>query len=130
MGLLELDRFNDVAIGRWLDISRDLDEMEALLFFGLQPEQRRLRPEVLESLARSPSLAVPFVDWVRIVPYRYSNSPLSCAGSMKGVGGRFNVGCELDSDTLAPWPALYLAEDYETAFRRSFSFRPTARSTG
>ena len=46
--------------------------------------------------------------------------PLSCAGSLQYIGGRFNAGAELDSNTLKPWPALYLAEDYETAFREKF----------
>jgi RES domain-containing protein len=119
-GLLELDRFSEVAIGRWLDISRDLDQLEDDLFFGIQPEQRRWRNEILESLERSPRLELVLTGWVRIVPFQYSNTPLSCAGSMKSIGGRFNAGCELDPGTLPPWPALYLAEDYETAFREKF----------
>jgi hypothetical protein len=31
----------------------------------------------------------------RIVDYRYSFAPLSVAGSVKGIGGRFNIGAEL-----------------------------------
>lgn len=119
-GLLELDRFSEVAIGRWLDVSRDLDQLEDDLFFGVQPEQRRRRDEILEALERSPRLGLELTGWVRIVPFQYSNFPLSCAGSMKSIGGRFNAGCELDPGTLPPWPALYLAEDYETAFREKF----------
>lgn len=39
---------------------------------------------------------------------------------MLTIGGRFNPGAELEEGTLAPFPALYLAADYETAFREKF----------
>ncbi len=59
-------------------------------------------------------------DWARIVTYRYSLAPLSSAGSLHSIGGRFNAGIDLDDGTLSAWPALYMAEDYETAFREKF----------
>jgi hypothetical protein len=46
--------------------------------------------------------------------------PLSAAGSLTGIGGRFNVGTDLDSRTFDPWPALYLAADHATAFREKY----------
>jgi hypothetical protein len=42
---------------------------------------------------------------------------LSCVGSLKWVGGRFNYGVDIDSSRYAPFPALYLAEDMETGLR-------------
>jgi hypothetical protein len=57
---------------------------------------------------------------VRTVTYQYSLEPLSCAGSLTDIGGRFNAGCELDDNTVSPWPALYVAQDLETAFREKF----------
>ncbi len=59
-------------------------------------------------------------QWVRIVTYQYSLEPLSCAGSLRDIGGRFNAGVELDDGTLSAWPALYIAEDLQTAFREKF----------
>lgn len=49
--------------------------------------------------------------------YKYSDVPLSCVGSFKWVGGRFNYGVDIDETRFAPFPALYLAEDPETGFR-------------
>ena len=42
---------------------------------------------------------------------------LSPAGSLKWVGHRFNTGSDIDPVRFPPFPALYLAEDFETAFR-------------
>ena len=57
---------------------------------------------------------------MRTVTYQYSLQPLSAAGSLQAVGQRFNAGFELDTGTLSPWPALYLAQNFETAFREKF----------
>ncbi len=62
--------------------------------------------------------AVPFEfkRWQRIVQYRYSDAPLSCAGSVLSfAGGRFNHG-GFDPINFPPFPALYLAEDQDTAW--------------
>jgi hypothetical protein len=40
------------------------------------------------------------------------------------------VGTELDPNTLSPWPALYLAENYETAFREKFQIEHTGKVDG
>lgn len=65
-----------------------------------------------------------------MVPYQYSLQPLSCAGSMQSVGGRFNAGFELDDNTLNPWPALYVAENFETAYREKFQLASTDLTDG
>ena len=64
-------------------------------------------------------------QWVRIVTYQYSLEPLSYAGGLRDIGGRFNAGAELDDGTLKPWPALYIAENLETAFREKFQLAKT-----
>ena len=69
-------------------------------------------------------------QWVRIITYQYSLEPLSCAGSLRDLGGRFNAGSELDADTLSAWPALYIAEDFQTAFREKFQLAHTADVDG
>lgn len=46
--------------------------------------------------------------------------PAVVCGSLQYIGGQFNAGTELDGNTLAAWPALYVAEDFETAFREKF----------
>ena len=70
-GLLELDRFNEVAIGRWLDLSRDLDQLEDDLFFGVQPEQRRKKEDIHAALGSVAPVVRDLTGWVRIVTYQY-----------------------------------------------------------
>ena len=47
-------------------------------------------------------------------------SPLSPAGSLKGIGGRFNIGNDLDRARNQAFGSLYLAENVETAFSEYF----------
>jgi RES domain len=122
-GIIELESFSTANLSQWQALSRDLDEFQAILFFGIRPEQRRLRSELIGALQEVGRKSLSLNNWHRIVPYRYSNEPLSCAGSLQYVGGRFNAGVDLDQDTLSPWPALYLAENFETAFRERFQLR-------
>lgn len=120
LGLRELDRFSETSLERWNAASQDLDELHDSLYFGLEPERRRYRPELIAALTSVEAVELRIVRWCRAVTYRYSLAPLSCAGSLQFIGGRFNAGTELDAQTLTAWPALYVAEDFETAFREKF----------
>jgi len=130
LGILERERFTESTLNRWNAVSRDLDELHAVLFFGLQPEQRRLRKELIVALQTVPAAMQDLSQWVRIVTYQYSLEPLSSAGSLRDVGGQFNAGSELDPGTLAAWPALYIAEDFQTAFREKFQLAQTGSVDG
>lgn len=122
-GILELDRFSEASLRQWKTLSDDLDELERTLFYALEPERRRLRPELLAALQQQANEPLEILGWSRIASYIHSLNPLSAAGSLLGYGGRFNPGADLEPGTLAPWPALYLAEDYETAFQEKFQMR-------
>jgi len=130
LGILELERFTTQALSRWKALSQDLDELQAALHFGVLPEQRRLRRELIDALQQTPRTEFVLDGWVRIVGYRYSMEPLSAAGSLHELGGRFNAGADLDPGTLDPWPALYIAEDQETAFREKFQIPSTETVDG
>lgn len=130
LGILELDRFSEESLTRWNALSKDLDELQAALYFGVLPEQRRLRPELIETLLGTPPRVLAFTRWSRVVTFQYSTEPLSAAGSLHAYGGRFNAGIDLDPGTLDPWPALYLAEDPETALREKFQMTATETSGG
>ena len=103
--LLELDRFSTSSLKAWKELSADLDQLEQTLYFALEPERRRLMPDMLVSLQdkayKSPLL---IRNWVRTVSYTYSRQPLSAAGSLLGYGGRFNVGAILDDGGPNPRP--------------------------
>ncbi len=116
-GILELDRFSEASLRQWKTLSDDLDELERTLFYALEPERHRLRPELLAALQQQVNEPLEIRGWSRIASYTHSLNPLSAAGSLLGYGGRFNPGADLELGTLAPWPALYVAEDYETAFQ-------------
>lgn len=125
LGIRELDRFTNVNLDRWKALSKDLDELEAILFFGLEPLRRRLREELITAIRDNKAVSQKIDGWARIVSYQYSLSPLSSVGSLTGFGGRFNVGSDIDEGNLQAWPALYLAEDQETAYREKFQLKST-----
>lgn len=128
IGILELDRFSEKSLQQWQAASRDLDEMQDSLYFGPEPERRRYRSELIAALQAEVPRSIELRSWIRIVTYRYSAAPLSCAGSLQWIGGRFNAGADLE--TVSAWPALYLAEDFETAFQERFLLSSDAEAGG
>ena len=69
-----------------------------------------------------------FGEWVRVVKYRWSLEPLSACGSiLGGGGGRFNIG-DIDTTRFPPFPAVYLAENEETASCEVFGVKPKGES--
>lgn len=130
IGVIELERFSEATLSRWNEVSQDLDELNAALFFGTQPEQRRLRPQLIDAIDKAQPICLNEPNWVRFVTYQYSFGPLSAAGSLLAYGGRFNAGVDLDPGTVDAWPCLYLAEDDETAFREKFQAASTTLTNG
>ncbi len=130
--ILELDRFSEANLREWTAASQNLDELEAVLYFHLEPERRKLRTQLIESLQSVKPLVYSINNWSRIIDYQYSLEPLSCAGSLCNSegGGRFNASIELDPGTLQPWSALYIAQNYETAYRERFQIESTGTVDG
>lgn len=122
-GILELERFSENNLTQWLTAAQNLDELEDVLYFNLEPERRKLRHELIEALKANELQELHFTGWLRIVDYQFSLEPLSCSGSLRSYGGRFNAGKEIDAGTLKPWSALYIAENFETAFREKFQIK-------
>ena len=119
-GLIELDRFSSSDLKHWRQVSADLDELNNLLYFGIEPQRRRRHSDMVAALQSVPAVQVPIEQWVRNVTFRFSSSPLSAAGSLTDFGGRFNIGTDVEQSMHKPWPALYIGEDLETAFREKF----------
>ena len=120
LGILELDRFTTQDLQKWEQASANLDQLWDSLYFGVEPERRKLRHQLIEAIKGVGHTSLQLDHWVRIVTYQYSLEPLTCAGSLQALGGRFNAGYELDANTMRPWPALYIAQNRETAFREKF----------
>ncbi len=118
--LLELERFSHASLHQWLAAKKRLDLLHRTLYFELEPLRQARETGLLDALRSQTLRSYAFKHWSRIVDYRYSLDPLSTMGSLKGDGGRFNIGAELSPGTFTPFPALYVAEDYETAFGERF----------
>ncbi len=129
-GVLELDRFSEVDLEKWDVLSRSLDQLHNILYFDFAAQRNSLKRELIDALQAPVFPVFKFSDWFRILPYRYSLQPLSAAGSLNGVGGRFNVGRDVPKSNSQWWPALYLANNFETAYRENFGLTKEENTCG
>jgi hypothetical protein len=128
--LIELERFTQASLRQWLAAKANLDAIQRALYYDLEPLRQRNEAQLLDALRSQALPSFSFEGWSRIVDYRYGLQPLSLAGSLKGEGGRFNIGADLSPGTFTGFPALYVAEDYEAAFRERFSASSAAKPGG
>jgi hypothetical protein len=125
--LYELDSFSLADIARWRKSSDRFDQLHRELYFGLEIQRVARRDELLAALRSKAALPLELAGWHRLVEYQYCLEPLSAHGSVTRYGGRFNLGIEVGSGAFGSFPALYLAEDLETAFRE---FHQVAAAAG
>lgn len=118
--LYVLDRFTERDLETWERASRDLDDLHAKLYFNTELERRRLRAELIDAINVKPAAPFDFSGWCRMMEYRWGNTPLSSAGSIRGFGGRFNVGNDIELSLIDPFPALYVADSQATAYRERY----------
>jgi hypothetical protein len=123
-----LDQFSLDDLRHWQRKSRSIEEYHLRVYHELEAQRQLNRGELLKALkeAKRPS-PLSLERWVRMVDYKYSSQPLSAAGSILGIGGRFNIGQDLRQS--APFHALYLAEDADTAFREYYGMAREERRT-
>lgn len=119
-----LDEFSHQDLGTWKRNSALLNQYRVKQFYELESLREIHRSELADALGAHGQVSLAVKGWTRIVDYRYSLEPLSAKGSME-KGGRFNIGRDLDVDLFAPFPALYMASNYDTAYAERFG-SPTA----
>lgn len=86
-------------------------------YWDLERQRTAVREDLLAALQVGVVKDFEISGWQRAVAYRYSLTPLSAVGSMRSLpGGRFNIG-SLDPGKFPPFPALYVAEDRDTAIQ-------------
>lgn len=124
-----LEEFTHVSLARWREVGRNLEQLSHALFFGLEAHRLHHSRELIDAIRRSPTGPRQFNGWARLVGYQHTNQPLSTAGSTRGDGGRFNIGGALNPATYTPFPALYVAEDFPTAFRERFGVAQDAKGS-
>jgi hypothetical protein len=128
--LTQLERFSALSLRQWRNSAKNLTDLQTALFFGLELERQRHSKDLIDAIRTNLTPGRPFERWARIVDYRYSFAPLSAAGSVRRDGGRFNMGAALNPVTFQPFPALYIAENYSTAFMERFGSDPAASHHG
>lgn len=128
--LIELERFSQASLQRWLVAEKGLRQLHQALFFDIESQRQDSYRQLEEALRAQATVGAPFERWARIVDYRYSNAPLSVAGSLVRIGGRFNIGEGINPAAFTPFPALYIAQDYDTAFRERFAISATKQVNG
>ena len=128
--LLELDRFSAASLRKWLQAAESLGRLQTALHFGLESARQAHGHALLDAIRAGACNAFEFQDWSRIVDFRFSLEPLSVVGSTIGEGGRFNIGRRLSPGTFSPFPALYVAEDFSTAYREKFGQAPEEAANG
>ncbi|MBS0378112.1 MAG: RES domain-containing protein [Proteobacteria bacterium] len=116
-GELLLEYFTDHQLAHWRARAGDLQEYHYLWFYELERQRAARQDNLRNALQSVRGMQVSLEGWGRAIDYKYSERPLSCLGSLSWVGGRFNYGIDIDSSRYTPFPALYLAEDLETALR-------------
>lgn len=129
-GELLVEYFSDSQILGWRARGEDIQKYHYLWYFELESQRAANHEKLSEALSVVPGRSVEIGGWGRAMAYKYSNSPLSCVGSLKWVGGRFNYGVDIDSTRFAPFPALYLAEDAETGLREMHGLLREDRRAG
>lgn len=125
-----LEQFSRASLSQWKVAGRNLTALNSALFFGLESQRAENANALVDAVRLGVTGPFAFQDWARIVDWRYSTAPLSMAGSVHGDGGRFNIGSTLNPAAYSPFPALYLAEDFETAYRERFALNRTGTVGG
>jgi hypothetical protein len=128
--LYELERFSLADLRHWKRLSPLLDQLQRELYYGLESQRAAHREELLAALRQQRAASLDIAGWVRIVDYQYCLEPLSPRGSVRRYGGRFNIGPEVGEGSFRTFPALYLAENLETAFRERFQLEQAANVDG
>ncbi len=123
-----LDQFSQTSLRQWRLKHKAAHDYQTLLYFDLEGQRTTQRQQIHDVL-RSSTIPFSFRDWARAVNYRYTLHPLSAIGSLKGIGGRFNIGEDVEPSTYSSFPALYLGDTNDTALAEYFQM-DTGRSNG
>lgn len=115
-----LDAFTKHDLEYWSTRSVDLQRYSDYVYFDLERQRARHHDKLCAALQSVASIEVPVDSWVRVTDYRWSLAPLSSIGSVKGTGGRFNIGSDLDRARGQQFPVLYIGATIETGMCEFF----------
>src|SRR5580704_11648538 len=115
-----LDSFTEAQLEDWTRGGDLLQRLADKVYFELEALRATNYDVLCDALRSSRGVSVDVNGWSRVTDWRWSLSPLSPAGSIKGIGGRFNMGETLDRARGQAFPCLYIAECVETAYAEYF----------
>jgi hypothetical protein len=115
-----LDSFTEAQLDGWTRGGDLLQRLADKVYFELELVRATNYDALCDALRSSPGVSLDVNGWFRVTDYRWSLSPLSPAGSTKGIGGRFNIGESLDRARGQAFPCLYIAQTVETAYAEYF----------
>jgi hypothetical protein len=127
---LVLDAFSESDLDAWDQRSIDNQAYFDRVYFDLERQRAARHDDLCAALRAVPATEQAVDRWVRVTDWRWNLTPLSPAGSLNGIGGRFNIGRDLDRARGQAFPCLYIAEDVETAYREYFGAPLTSRVGG
>jgi hypothetical protein len=117
---LLLDRFTEEQLEDWTRGGEVLQGLADKVYFELERQRASKYTDLCDALRSSPATSVKVDNWCRVTDWQWNLSPLSAAGSLKNIGGRFNIGETLDRARGQAFPCVYVAEDIETAYAEYF----------
>ncbi len=114
-----LDQINPHAIKTWIKRHQKIIDYTAQHHAFFASRRSQVMENLRQALREEQKEYVFDKSWKRIVSQQYSNNPLSTTGSVLSIpGGRFNIG-NIDIERFPQFPALYLAENTQTAYLES-----------
>ena len=123
-----LDAFTLDNLNQWRAASKALDEYHLRFYYELEGQRKTHQGDLIRALEPAVLNSIEFQKWIRICTWTFSYNPYSSIGSTTQVGGRFNIGEMIDAVGDSPFPALYIAEDRDTAYREKFGVTPRKSS--
>ena len=124
-----LDQFTRTDLREWQNLADGLDAHHVSLYYHLEGLRNLHQEEIRKALQVPVSTSLTLNNWARIVGYKYTLAPLSAVGSLR-LGGRFNIGTDLNPSQFPPFSALYIAETYETAYAEKFGMTTAENRSG
>lgn len=97
------------------------------LYSELARQRNLIQDEITQAIIQ-PCISYEFKNWQRAVKYKYGLHPLSTAGSLNFIGGRFNTGTEVNNE-VPFFSGLYLAENKDTALQEHLGQEPTPKNS-
>lgn len=121
--IYHLDTFSLEDVQRWKRGQEEFARFYWDWYSELAFQRAKIMPDIKAALLEASIGPFEFSDYQRAVRYCWSNDPLSVAGSVSDIGGRFNIG-DIDRTKFPIFPALYLGQDRSTVMQELLQVDP------